>query len=144
MASACVAVALSPDSQFVMGKTYVVHFGASGNVSSVIRRRLPSETEAVHVNMACRVCAHDSWVKYWLLCLVGGKIFIGVGGIPSEQCIGVMDDTLYNQLRSGLDAVRFVGLGNSAFGKSPRSLSQGAECGSYHSSRSVAHRSGQS
>lgn len=121
MASECIAVALSPDSQFVMGKTYVVHYGASGNVSTVIRRRLPSGTEAVDVKIASRVCAHDSWVKYWL-CLVGGKLFVGVGRIPGEQCIGVMDDSLYNQLRSGLDAVRFVGLGNSAFGKSPRTL----------------------
>lgn len=121
MASECIAVALSPDSQFVMGKTYVVHFGASGNVSTVIRRRLPSANEAVDVQIASRVCANDSWVRYWL-CLVGGKLFVGVGMVPGEQCIGVLDDSLYNQLRSGLDAVRFVGLGNSAVGKSPRFL----------------------
>jgi hypothetical protein len=121
MASECIAVALSPDSQFVMGKTYVVHFGASGNVSTVIRRRLPSANEAVDVQIASRVCAYDSWVRYWL-CLVEGKLFVGVGKIPGEQCIGVLNDSIYNQLRSGLDAVRFVGLGNSAVGKSPRSL----------------------
>jgi hypothetical protein len=121
MASECIAVALSPDSQFVLGKTYVVHYGASGNVSTVIRRRLPSGNEAVDIQIASRVCVEDAWIGYWL-CLVGGKLYVGVGKIPGEQCIGVMDDSLYNQLRSGLDAVRFVGLGNSALGKSPRAL----------------------
>ena len=121
MASECIAVALSPDSQFVLGKTYVVHYGASGNVSTVIRRRLPSGNEAVDIQIASRVCVEDAWIGYWL-CLVGGKLYVGVGKIPGEQCIGVMDDSLYNQLRSGLDAVRYVGLGNSALGKSARAL----------------------
>jgi hypothetical protein len=121
MASECVAVALSPESDFCLGKTYVVHFGASHNVSTVVRRRLPSGNEAVDVQIASRVCSEDSWISYWL-CLVGGKVYVGVGKTPGEQCIGVMDDSLYNQLRSGVDAVRYVGLGNSALGHSSRPL----------------------
>ena len=121
MASECVAVALSPDSQYVLGKTYVVHYGAFGNVSTVLRRRVSSGNEAPDIQITSRVCDEHSWIPYWL-CLTGGKFYVGVGKIPGQRCIGMMDDTIYNQLRSGLDAVRFVGLGNSALGKSARPL----------------------
>jgi hypothetical protein len=90
-------------------------------VSTVIRRRLPSGNEAVDVQLASRVCSQDSWVPYWL-CLAGGKVYVGVGRVPGERCMGVLDDTLYNQLRSGMDAVKYVGLSNSALGKNARPL----------------------
>eukprot|EP00547_Thalassionema_nitzschioides_P009810 CAMPEP_0194228754 /NCGR_PEP_ID=MMETSP0156-20130528/43535_1 /TAXON_ID=33649 /ORGANISM="Thalassionema nitzschioides, Strain L26-B" /LENGTH=627 /DNA_ID=CAMNT_0038961273 /DNA_START=698 /DNA_END=2578 /DNA_ORIENTATION=- len=122
LARECVAVALSPDADFVLGKTYVTHYGASGNVSTVIRRRLPAAGEAVDASFVSRVCSEESWVSYWLCLTSNGKIFAGVGKIPGEKCIGIMDDSLYHQLRSGQDAVRFVGLGNSALGKQARPL----------------------
>ena len=46
MARECVAIALSPSPYFDMGKTYVVHLGANGNLSTVFRRRLPSGATA--------------------------------------------------------------------------------------------------
>lgn len=122
LARECVAVALSPDADFVLGKTYVTHFGASGNVSTVIRRRLPAGGEAVDKSFVSRVCSEESWVSYWVCLTSSGKIVSGVGKIPGENCIGIMDDSLYHQLRPGQDAVRFVGLGNSALGKQARPL----------------------
>jgi hypothetical protein len=112
----CVAIALSPKDYFELGKTYVIHFGASGNTSTVIRRRLASGHEAVDVTLPGRVCSEEKWVHYWI-CLVGGRIYVGVGKQPGLECVGCLDDALYHQLRSGLDAVRFVGVGNSALGK---------------------------
>lgn len=91
-------------------------------MSTVIRRRLPSGHEAVDAQIASRVCSNDRWVNYWL-CLVGGKVYVGVGKVPGEQCLGApLDDSLYNQLRTPMDAVKYVGLGNSAVGKNVRPL----------------------
>jgi len=38
------------------------------------------------------------------------------------DCIGTLDDSMYHALRSGVDAVRYVGLGNSALGRRARDL----------------------
>jgi len=122
LARECVAVALSPDCDFVLGKTFVAHLGASGNMSTVIRRRLPTDNEAVDVHFVSRVCSEESWVSYWLCSTRTGRVFVGVGKIPGQQCIGVMDDSLYHQLRPDEDAVRYVGLGNSALGKTAQPL----------------------
>ena len=116
MARECVAVALSPKDSFELGKTYVIHFGAAGNSTTVIRRRLASGNEAVDVTLPGRVCSDQHWVKYWI-CLLAGHLYVGVGKQPGQQCLGSLDDSLYHQLRSGIDAVRFVGLGHSALGK---------------------------
>ena len=120
MARECIAVALSPTSHYAMGKTYVVHFGAAGNLSTVIRRHV-NETEAVDVNIPSRVCTDNRYQSYWIV-LQGGKLSCGVGNSPGQRCIGTLDDTLYNQLRSGVDAVRCVGVGNSALGRHSRDL----------------------
>eukprot|EP00549_Striatella_unipunctata_P003852 CAMPEP_0118675576 /NCGR_PEP_ID=MMETSP0800-20121206/1537_1 /TAXON_ID=210618 ORGANISM="Striatella unipunctata, Strain CCMP2910" /NCGR_SAMPLE_ID=MMETSP0800 /ASSEMBLY_ACC=CAM_ASM_000638 /LENGTH=499 /DNA_ID=CAMNT_0006570931 /DNA_START=1 /DNA_END=1500 /DNA_ORIENTATION=- len=40
----------------------------------------------------------------------------GIGKIPGQQTVGQLNDGIYHQLRSGVDAVRFVGIGNSAWG----------------------------
>ena len=45
MARECVAIALSPTPYFELGKTYAVHFGASCNLQTVIRRRIPSSND---------------------------------------------------------------------------------------------------
>jgi len=117
----CVAVALSPKDYFDLGKTYAIHFGAAGNTSTVIRRRLISGHEAVDVAFPGRVCSDQKWVSYWI-CLLAGRIYAGLGKQPGQKCVGCLDDTLYHQLRSGMDAVRFVGLGNSVLGKSATAL----------------------
>lgn len=122
MARECVAIALSPDSSFVLGKTLVIHFGAAGNVSTVIRRRLETKTEAVDVTLASRVCSERSWISYWIALLPNGKLHVGTGNVVGKQCIGCLDDSLYTQLRPNTDAVKFVGLGNSALGKGARPL----------------------
>ena len=122
MARECVAVALSPDSSFQLGKTYAVHFGAAGNVSTVIRRRLPTGTEAIDITMPSRVCSERSWISYWIVLMPNGKLYVGTGKVVGEKCIGFLDDSLYHQLRSGSDAVKFVGLGNSALGRNARPL----------------------
>lgn len=120
MARECIAVALSPNSYYDMGKTYVVHFGAGGNLSTVIRRHV-NESEAVDVTFPSRVCTDNRYQSYWII-LQGGKLSCGVGNCPGQRCIGTLDDTLYNQLRSGVDAVRCVGVGNSALGRNSRDL----------------------
>lgn len=88
----------------------------------MIRRRLPADGEAVDAQFVSRVCSEESWISYWLCLTSTGKVFAGIGKTPGEKCIGAMDDSLYHQLRSGQDAVRFVGLSNSALGKQARPL----------------------
>ena len=121
MSRECVAVALSPHPYFEMGKTYVVHFGADGNLSTVLRRRLPNATEAVDATFPGRVCCDSRFVAYWIL-LQDGVLSAGIGNIPGQKCVAKLDDSLYHQLRSGIDAVKFIGIGNSALGRGARDL----------------------
>jgi hypothetical protein len=123
MARECVAVALSPQPSFQLGKTYVIHIGASSNFQTVIRRRLPNGTEAVDVMVSSpHICSDDKFVKYWILLQNNGQISVGIGASPGKHCIAQMDDSLYHALRSGVDAVKFVGLGNSALGRKARDV----------------------
>jgi hypothetical protein len=121
MASECIAIALSPENHFVMGKTFVIHFGAAGNVSTVIRRRVSAGTNAVDVQRTCRVCTQDEWISYWL-CQIDGKVYAGVGSTPGDRTVVILDDTSNYASLPITDYVRFVGLGNSALGKASRSL----------------------
>jgi len=123
MARECVAVALSPQPSFQLGKTYVIHIGAASNLQTVIRRRLPNGTEAVDVSVSSRhICSNEKFVKYWILLQNNGQISVGVGSAPGKHCIAQMDDSLYHALRSGVDAVKYVGLGNSALGRKARDV----------------------
>jgi len=123
MARECVAVALSPQPCFQLGKTYVIHIGASSNLQTVIRRRLPNGTEAVDVSVSSpHVCSQEKYVKYWILLQNNGQVSVGIGSKPGKHCIAQMDDSLYHALRSGVDAVKFVGLGNSALGRKAKDL----------------------
>ena len=45
-----------------------------------------------------------------------------MGRVPGKNCVGTLDDEFYHQLRSGIDAVRYVGLGNSALGRNARDI----------------------
>ena len=118
MSRECIAIALSPEPDFIMGKCYAVHLGANGNLSTVIRRRLPNGYDFVDATFSSiRVCTPDAWTPYWVVCHKG-KISVGIGRIPGKDCLGTLDDSLYDTLRPGQDAVRFVGLGNSVVGRS--------------------------
>ncbi|KAL3796701.1 hypothetical protein HJC23_010001 [Cyclotella cryptica] len=116
----CLAIALSPYHSYDLGKTYVVHFGANGNLQTVLRRHV-NYTDAVDVSFPSRVCAENKWVSYWVV-LQGGKLSAGVGKVPGKNCIGMLDDSMYNMLRSGVDAVRYVGIGNSALQRNARDV----------------------
>eukprot|EP00566_Odontella_aurita_P036601 CAMPEP_0113600338 /NCGR_PEP_ID=MMETSP0015_2-20120614/42653_1 /TAXON_ID=2838 /ORGANISM="Odontella" /LENGTH=745 /DNA_ID=CAMNT_0000508587 /DNA_START=424 /DNA_END=2661 /DNA_ORIENTATION=+ /assembly_acc=CAM_ASM_000160 len=121
MARECVTVALSPHPYFDMGKTYAIHLGAAGNLSTVIRRRLPSGNEAIDSTFPGRICTDDRFTSYWIV-LQDGVLSAGVGTCPGKKCIATLDDRLYHQLRSGVDACKFVGIGNSALGRHARDL----------------------
>ena len=60
-------------------------------------------------------------MPYWIV-LQNGKLSAGVGKVPGKQCIGTLDDSMYNMLRSGVDAVRYVGIGNSALNRNARDV----------------------
>ncbi|KAL9189695.1 hypothetical protein ACHAXT_009370 [Thalassiosira profunda] len=120
MGRECVAVALSPYHEYELGKTYVVHLGANGNLQTVLRRHMNYQ-ECVDASFPCRVCAEDTWVPYWIV-LQSGILSAGVGRVPGKNVIGTLDDSMYNMLRSGVDAVKYVGIGNSALQRSARDL----------------------
>lgn len=118
MGRECLAVALSPYHSYELGKTYVVHFGANGNLQTVLRRHV-NYSECVDVTFPSRVCSEEKWISYWII-LQGGKLSAGVGNCPGKNCIGVLDDSMYDMLRSGVDAVRYIGIGNSALQKNAK------------------------
>jgi hypothetical protein len=120
MARECIAIALSPYHQYELGKTYVVHFGANGNLQTVIRRHV-NYNEAVDLTFPSRVCSESNWIPYWI-CLQNGNLSAGVGRCVGKNVIGSLDDSMYNMLRSGVDAVRYVGIGNSALNRNARDL----------------------
>ncbi|KAK1735402.1 nuclear cap-binding protein subunit 3 [Skeletonema marinoi] len=120
MARECIAIALSPYHQYELGKTYVVHFGANGNLQTVIRRHV-NYNEAVDLTFPSRVCSENHWIPYWI-CLQNGTLSAGVGKCVGKNVIGSLDDSMYNMLRSGVDAVRYVGVGNSALNRNARDL----------------------
>jgi len=123
MARECIAVALSPTANFELGKTYAIHIGAASNLQTVIRRRLPNHTEAVDVILPSpQICSMEKFVPYWIILQNGGQVSVGIGRVPGINCIGTLDDGMYNALRSGVDAVKYVGLGNSALGRKARDL----------------------
>ena len=120
MGRECLAIALSPYHDYELGKTYVVHFGANGNLQTVLRRHV-NYTECIDVTFPSRVCCEDTWIDYWII-LQGGKLSAGVGATPGKYCLGTMDDSMYDMLRSGVDAVRYVGIGNSALQRNARDV----------------------
>lgn len=125
MARECIAIALSPSADFVLGKTYVVHFGANGDLCTVLRRRTVDtnkstatsrSTEAVveATFPSVRICSDREYLPYWII-YQKGKLSVGAHStIPGKNCLGTLDDTIYHTLRPGQDAVRYVGIGNSS------------------------------
>ena len=45
-----------------------------------------------------------------------------MGKLPGVDCVATVDDSLYHALRSGPDAIRYVGIGDSALGRNARRL----------------------
>lgn len=123
MARECVAVALSPQPSFELGKTYAIHIGAASNIQTVIRRRLVNGTQAVDViESSPQICSSDKYVSYWIILQGNGQLSVGIGKTPGKNCIASLDDSMYHALRSGVDAVKYVGIGNSALGRKARDL----------------------
>jgi hypothetical protein len=118
--SECLAVALSPTYDYELGKTYVVHYGADGNTRTVLRRHI-NYNECIESSISSRVCSDVTWISYWI-CLQSGILSAGLGTTPGQYCIGILDDTMYDALRSGIDAVRYVGIGNSALRRNARDV----------------------
>jgi len=123
MARECIAVALSPRPYFDLGKTYVVHLGAASNLQTVIRRRMANPSDTVDVALPSpNICSSDKFQSYWIMLQNKGQVSVGVGKIPGKHCVASLDDSVYHELRSGVDAVKYVGLGNSALGKRARDV----------------------
>jgi len=123
MARECVAVALSPTDAFTMGKTYVVHIGANHDLQTVLRRRLINGHECVDTVVGVpNVCTENKFTKYWIVLQQNGQLSVGMGDTPGMQTLGTLDDSMYHALRSGVDAVKYVGVGNSALGRKARDL----------------------
>lgn len=122
-AKECIAIALSPQPNFILGKTYAIHIGAMNNLQTVIRRRLGNQQDAVDVCIPSpKVCSESMYKSYWIVLQGNGQLSVGLGDNVGVDCIGTLDDSMYHALRSGVDAVRYVGLGNSALGRKARDL----------------------
>ena len=128
MARECIAIALSPSPEFVLGKTYEVHIGANGNLSTVLRRVQKGDTNNIvqETFPSIRICSENEYTKYWII-FQKGKLSVGIRTTTTtskdsttttsavgNHCLGTLDDTLYDTLRPGQDAIRYIGLGNSS------------------------------
>jgi len=121
MSRECVAIALSPLPSYQLGSTYVAHFGANGNMYTVIRRRLQLHGNCVEESINGRVCTDRSFQSYWMV-HSEGIVSVGIGINPGKECIGSLNDSLYFQTRPGQDALRYVGIGNSVLGRWGRDI----------------------
>ena len=109
MARESIGIALSSEPNFVKQSVYEIHLGAVGNTSTSFQRKGIKERS---LNVPSRVCHDKAWIPYWV-CWFGGKVYAGIGNVPSEQCIGVLDDS-----ESPVENIRYVGFGNLARGGS--------------------------
>jgi len=120
LANECIAIALSPQPRHITGKTYVAHLGANRNLATVLRRHTVP-TGVVEVDRPSRICSPFRFIPYWVV-LKNGKFSAGLGEVIGENTSAIIDDSLYNALRSGMDAPCYVGIGNSAVGRGARNL----------------------
>ncbi|KAL7567035.1 hypothetical protein ACA910_019958 [Epithemia clementina (nom. ined.)] len=111
------AIALSPKKGFSMGDTYEIIFGDKGNTTVLLRRKSSSKAnEVLQVQRPARVCQEKTWTRYWV-CLCDGKLYVGIGAKPGDQCIAFLDD-IAKQDRPPTEAkhVRYIGVGNAGTG----------------------------
>jgi hypothetical protein len=110
----CVAVALSPNTaSFHDSSTYVVCLGAVGNTQTTLHRGTKNRA-----TVPSRVCQERAWTSYWICLLVSGEedsktvvVYVGVGEIPGQQCIAILEDTTVEQQE---ECRYYVGFGNRA------------------------------
>jgi hypothetical protein len=108
-----IAIALSPDADFVKGNMYEIQLGAVGNTTTTIQRRGVPPPKGRHVSIPSRVCHDKAWISYWI-CMWEGKVYVGAGDVPGQECIGVLDDSEY--WKTPQEAIQYVGFGNMAKG----------------------------
>lgn len=85
-----ISVALSPVADYSKELFYEIQFGAVGNTTTNIRRK-QNKKQQQHVSIPSRVCKDESWISYWV-CLQEQKVYAGMGEIPGENCIGVLEE----------------------------------------------------
>ena len=121
-----IAIALSPDADLVRGKMYEIQLGAVGNTTTIIQRRgMPQQQgPRVSVSIPSRVCHGKAWISYWI-CMWERKVYVGVGHVPGQECIGVLDDSEYwkktqeeeedgEKEDTKRQPIQYVGFGNMA------------------------------
>lgn len=128
MSAGDIIIALSPISNFCLGKTYACIIGGASNKNTCfIRRRLAADSREPPKEVQCRAPDIDpnEYQKYWL-CIREGTISFGLDSTGPEndprtsasfKCLNpllTLHDGAYDFLRTGMDRVRYVGLGNLA------------------------------
>ena len=128
MASEGVAVALSPQPGFVRGATVEVIFGAVGNTKTTVTRKpaaaaagrnknttsntttnttnpSPATTtsSSTEVSVPCRVCKEGTWKHFWV-CFWRDKIYAGVGSLPGQKCLAILEANKDTTMGGGDDS----------------------------------------
>lgn len=73
--------------------------------------------EGIHVTVPSRVCQERAWTSYWICLTESGKLAAGIGKVPGELCIAVLNDETMQAPDGTSDdtPVRYyVGVGNAA------------------------------
>lgn len=92
-----IAIALSPTADSSSSQKYEIQLGAVGNTATTIQRRgVPQSQKGPQVSIPSRVCHDKAWIPYWV-CMWEGKVHVGVGHEPGQECIGVLDDSEYGK-----------------------------------------------
>jgi hypothetical protein len=116
-----IAIALSPDADFVKSQMYEIQLGAVGNTTTTIQRRVSQHNNGPYVSVPSRVCHDKAWIPYWI-CMWQAKVYVGVGNVPGQECIGVLDDSEYwntqerEEEEEKKKPIQYVGFGNMAKG----------------------------
>lgn len=69
-----------------------------------------------------QICSDTYYKSFWIILQSNGQLSVGIGNVPGVDCVASLDDSMYHALRSGVDAVKYVGVGNSALGRKARDL----------------------
>ena len=108
-----IAVALSTNPQFVSKETVEVQLGAAGNTSTIVQCRGARQDKSSVVSIPSRVCHEKAWIPYWI-CVHQSTIYVGVGNIPGQDCIGYWraQDNGDDNLDDDWAKLIYVGFGN--------------------------------
>lgn len=84
---------------------------------------MPNQDDAVDITVSSpQICSADEFKPFWVCLDASGRVGVGLGSVPFQNTVAILDDYLYHALRSGVDAVRFIGIGNSAINRRPSSI----------------------